>query len=245
MAGDWFKVHRKIIYSEIFSARDAWLFKLWCFCLSKANWKEAYFSGEKIEPGSFAMTTRHVCDFLQVSHGSLDRGLKKLEAMGQISKKAGRNFTTITICNWALYQSDSEDEWGADGAQVEAPSGARVEARVNTLKKKDKKVKKEKKEESTAAPVLIPENLNQPDFLSALENFRQMRVEIKKPMTPTAEKALLKKLAGWGIEVAIVALEKSTERQWQGVFKPKPEDMPEFATSRVATDEDLANWTPD
>ena len=66
-----------------------------------------------------------------------------------------------------------------------------------------------------------------PEFLDPdlWEDFRQLRKEIKKPLTPTAEKMALKKLIGLHAENYDCnrIISRSIENSWQGLF-PKDDD---------------------
>jgi len=62
------------------------------------------------------------------------------------------------------------------------------------------------------------------EFRQAWSDFVTMRKEIKKPLKPTATKAMLKKLHEAGERLAIQALRESTANQWQGVFLTKERD---------------------
>jgi len=247
MAGDWVKAYRKMLTSEVFADPDPALLKLWIYCLLKANWKPKMFSGVLIPVGSFAFVSRNLASVLGVTKSKLWRDINKLENGTQIETQTNRKFTVVSICNWETYQGLEDDERNANRDTDRNANETQIGTKSGQKRNTNKEVKKERSKEqpTPAAPVEIPEALNSTVFKETLEEFRKMRSEIRKPMTPTAEKAILKKLAAWGVEAAIVALEKSTESQWQGVFKPKPEDMPAVEVSRVATDEDLLNWTPD
>ncbi|MCK6685788.1 MAG: hypothetical protein L6R30_25615 [Thermoanaerobaculia bacterium] len=57
-----------------------------------------------------------------------------------------------------------------------------------------------------------------PDFREAWERFQAHRKEIKKPLRPTGERALLSQLATRPECEAIAALQKAMAAGWQGVF---------------------------
>jgi hypothetical protein len=78
-----------------------------------------------------------------------------------------------------------------------------------------------KKRTSEAPSEPLPENLQNPDFVEAWDRWRTFRKEIKKKLTPSTEKAQLKKLSGWGAADAIESIEQSIEHGWQGLFEPK------------------------
>ena len=65
--------------------------------------------------------------------------------------------------------------------------------------------------------------MNVPAFSEAWEKWQQHRREIRKPITPTAAVSLLKKLAGWGVDRAVAAIEHSIASGWQGIFEKNGE----------------------
>lgn len=81
-------------------------------------------------------------------------------------------------------------------------------------------------------PATIPPVLDTSAFLAAWADYTQHRREKRATMTATAEKAALKKLAGWGVARAVAALENSTASGYTGIIEPdrkthgKPEPDP-------------------
>lgn len=84
-----------------------------------------------------------------------------------------------------------------------------------------KEKKKEPKSVSAAPPVVIPSELNNPEFIEAWNEFKAMRAEIKKPLRGTAERTQLKKLSKIAPAIAVKMVEQSTANQWQGIFELK------------------------
>lgn len=76
------------------------------------------------------------------------------------------------------------------------------------------------RQKKTEPPVVFPEALNTERFKAAWETWVTHRKEIKHALKPTTIAAQLKKLAGWGEEKAIKAIETSIENGWQGIFEP-------------------------
>lgn len=109
MADGWIKLHRKSIESRVFS--DASLWRLWTWCLLRANHATGFFQGEEIHPGSFATGTRVAGETLGLAPTTVHRGLKRLAKWNMISLKVKRGYTLVTICNYATYQDgDASDE---------------------------------------------------------------------------------------------------------------------------------------
>ncbi len=86
---------------------------------------------------------------------------------------------------------------------------------LDKTNKKDKTTKKEKNNVSPDEPVEIPEWLD----AELWEEFRNHRKAIKRPLTPYAEKLLIKKLDKWRAEYDInEIIETSIINGWQGLF---------------------------
>lgn len=116
MASDWIRLHRKALDSRVFS--DDWLWRLWCWCLLKAAWKESWKDGRSLAPGQFATDCRGAAENLGTSPSKVYRGLHTLRQWGQIDMEAKRSFTVVTICNWKAYQIDDREERNAGETQV-------------------------------------------------------------------------------------------------------------------------------
>lgn len=71
-------------------------------------------------------------------------------------------------------------------------------------------------------------------FCVVFEEFISMRKEIKKPVTETAKKAIIKKLQNFDIETAKEMLRQSIENNWQGIFPVKSIEIPEC--KKIATE---------
>lgn len=72
----------------------------------------------------------------------------------------------------------------------------------------------------TQKKTTLPPELSGDEFEEAWKDFEQHRREIKKPLTPTATKQSLNKLAIMGCERAIEAIRHSIANGWQGIFEP-------------------------
>jgi hypothetical protein len=112
MAGDWIKLHRKTLDSQVF-ANDA-LFKVWAWTLLKANHKATWVSivtGSgtteiKLEPGQFVFGRKQAAKELRMPEGSVYVRMKKLEKLQNLNITSNSHFSVITICNWGTYQTD-------------------------------------------------------------------------------------------------------------------------------------------
>lgn len=99
---------------------------------------------------------------------------------------------------------------------------------------------KEKKGSAAAMPQL-PAGLSTAAFATAWKRWIAHRKEIKKKLTPTTAASQLKRLEGMGHDAAIATIEHTIERGWIGLVTPEGV----ASASRVATGDDLLNWSPE
>ncbi len=69
-------------------------------------------------------------------------------------------------------------------------------------------------------PIPIPQALDTPEFRQAWMTWLQHRKEKRNPVTPTAQKKQLKKLAEMGLKKALDSLDNSTTQSYTGLFEP-------------------------
>jgi len=145
MAGDWIKLHRKVIESQVFS--DGELFRLWTYLLVRANYRPSFFRGVKIEIGQVAFSQRMLVETLGVSRGTIQRHLKKLEEMGNITVNASRDFSVVTISQWASYQTPDEVVRSTDSTTDGTTNGSTDRTTNRTIHKKVRSSRREEGEE--------------------------------------------------------------------------------------------------
>ncbi|HEV7299226.1 MAG TPA: helix-turn-helix domain-containing protein [Tepidisphaeraceae bacterium] len=67
----------------------------------------------------------------------------------------------------------------------------------------------------------IPAVLDTSEFRQAWGEWIEYRQQMKKPLGPMSAEKQLKKLAGWGPQRAVDAIETSIANTWQGIFEPR------------------------
>lgn len=244
---NYIKLHRKSIESQVFS--DAELWRLFCWCLMRANWKEGFYCGERIEPGSFATGRKSASTELGVSESTWYRSMQKLERLGCISLKVNNRFTIVFIANWSKYQGGVNNKRTTD-EQLANNGWTTGEQQMDTIEegkegKEGKKVKNtyRLREEFDSwyrmYPRKVARNSAHKAYCKAVEQIASdencSEVEAVELLNRwTAERA--EAISGW-------------ERQYQ----PHPAtwlnggrylDPCEKPLSRVANMEALANWNP-
>jgi len=148
MAGDWVKLHRKIIDSRVFS--DEKLLKVWVWCLCRAGFREQYWRGKSVAVGSFITGRKSGADECGLHPSSFHRAMKRLEEWKMIERKSNNRWTTVSVCNWGSYQN--QDDADRTTSEQPANSGRTAgEQPANTVEEcKESKEGKECKEDSTA-----------------------------------------------------------------------------------------------
>lgn len=247
MAGDWFKVHRKIINSAIFASAD--LFHLAFWCLAKANYRESWVpvctgrgdSVIQLQPGQFLYGRKSASKELKIGESTITRRMKKLISFGFIEVKANTHFSIVTICKWSTYQdatttNDTTNDTGIGEASV---SHRRSIGEATDTDKKDNNSKegKEGEEESplyfsgppirrgailTVGQLSLPKNLDTPAVKTALDQWFRHSAEKGVSISLTSfNDQLCTELAVWGPERTVAAIQHSRHKQYSGIFEDK------------------------
>lgn len=126
----YIKIHRKMIddwewYSNINDTR------LWIHCLLKANWKDGWFEGVKIDRGSFATSYSNLAKETDLSVKQVRTSLEHLKRANNVAIKSYPKFSMITILKYDLYQADGtvEGKQRASEGQAKGKQRATIEER--------------------------------------------------------------------------------------------------------------------
>jgi hypothetical protein len=133
----WFKIHRQIFESEVFS--DPVLLQLFIWCVGKANIQPRFFEGVRIPVGSFATGRLSGADEVGCSPSAFYRRMKKLESMGNIEQRTNNKFTVISVVKYSEFQHEGKI---ANNERTTSEQPANIQ---RTQLEKDKKDKKERR----------------------------------------------------------------------------------------------------
>ena len=95
-------LHRKILDWEWYD--DANTFRVFIHCLLRANHKSVSWHGITIERGSFVSSYLNLAQELKISVQRVRTALKKLKSTNEITYKATRHYSIITVNNYNSYQ---------------------------------------------------------------------------------------------------------------------------------------------
>jgi hypothetical protein len=142
----WIKLHRKILGSEVWT--DDKLFKIWIWCLLKANYEDKKFIHGNtrifISKGSFITGGIKGSKECGISHSSFWRKLKLLQDMDNIRIISVPQYSIVEIKRWNDYQmvqkvenkkskqsndsnEVSSDPWKTNGKQMETDKNEKNE----------------------------------------------------------------------------------------------------------------------
>lgn len=134
MVGDWIKLHRQSLDSQVFS--DPILWRLFCWCLMRANWKAGWFRGVEIPAGSFATGREAAGEQLGMSGLSWYRSMQKLQEFGLIELNANNRFTVISVVKWSFFQN-VEQQTNNKRTTNEQPANTIEESKILKKNKKE------------------------------------------------------------------------------------------------------------
>lgn len=104
MGGGYVKTHRDAMEHAVF--QDPWLWKVFSWCVMRANFKT---TSDLAPRGSFTTGRIKAADELRMSPSRVYRIFKRLEKLGSIIVKSNSQFTTVTVCNYGIYQGDDSE----------------------------------------------------------------------------------------------------------------------------------------
>lgn len=116
MLDGYIKLYRQSIESRVFKNADLW--KVWTWCLMKANHEENWVpvitgKGETeilIKPGQFIFGRKSAAEELNMAESSIRNRIDKLKNMKNIDVKPDSHYSIINIINWDSYQNNNKKQ---------------------------------------------------------------------------------------------------------------------------------------
>ncbi|XZE46110.1 hypothetical protein SH467x_001379 [Pirellulaceae bacterium SH467] len=117
--GNWLKLHRQIIDSEVFFNPS--LLQLWLWLLVKAAYRTQHipmktgrgWTTVTLSPGQLVTGRSEGASAIGIPESTFRNRLKKLEEMGMIVTDPSDHWTVISIVNWSIFQAT--DSWEVSG----------------------------------------------------------------------------------------------------------------------------------
>ena len=107
MRTGYIKLHRKLLDWGWYS--DPATKCVFLHLLITATWVESEYLGYKLHPGDAVVGRKRLAGELGLTEQQVRTALNKLEATGEIRKKATNRFTIVTVVKWRDYQLIDEE----------------------------------------------------------------------------------------------------------------------------------------
>lgn len=134
--GNWLKLHRSILSSDVFD--NPKILKVWIWCLCKASHKKHKVSvglqTVELDAGQFVFGRKVASQELHIPESSLMRYMRRLESVGNLNIKTNNKFSLITIENWRFYQGDASESGQENEQQMDikwTPNGHQMDTYKN------------------------------------------------------------------------------------------------------------------
>jgi len=103
MDGNWIKVNRQILESNVFE--DAKTFKVFMWILLNANYKKrTLLNGLTLDAGQLCTSRERIAAACNMHPSSVSRVLTRLKRCNSIDKKPNSRGTVIEVINWGVFQ---------------------------------------------------------------------------------------------------------------------------------------------
>lgn len=259
--GNWIKLYRKMIDDPIFVNSTGPQVKVLMTVMFLAAWtpKKWDVLGHEftIQPGEVFISTRDLAARAgdDVSRDVVRKALVRFEKLGFWTLKRTRKGTLIHIVNWRKYQLYDDKEPPREtppsphGDPSETPASPHGDPNNKKESKNSKNVRREeyntplppKGERGGVASLFERFSSGNHDLLSALKEWQEMRIRMKKPLTEKAAELNLKdlqQLSGGDEPMMVAIVSQSIKRGWQGFYALKEAQA---APRRNDSMEDLIN----
>jgi hypothetical protein len=149
----WLKLYRDAIDHPVFQDADLW--RLWTWCLMRANYAETKWKDHTLSPGQFVTGRNTASEQLGITPSKWYRGIQRLVDLGCITVDANSVWTTISVSNWTTYQSSDSEERTANEQPMNSEWTA-DEQPMNTVLELKKERRKESKTRAASSRFVKP-----------------------------------------------------------------------------------------
>lgn len=100
------KLYRSLLEWDWF--QDANTFRVFIYCLLKANHVTKKWQGVEIKPGQFITSYEKIATDLNIGVQSVRTSIKKLNLTGELTNKTTSRYSIITVKNWNRFQETNK-----------------------------------------------------------------------------------------------------------------------------------------
>ncbi len=197
---------------------------VWLSLLRRADWSDQGKAYEKLQVLAECANVKSIAYICTLRKRLVERGLLELVERGDVRKSARYLVTvpqslTVTSHRAQLVAGRNEKRSRpTTGSSLRAQPQvvAPEDTKQNIDQHSEQNLKQTRAARTADAP--IPAKLDTTEFREAWTSFLQHRRESRKPLSPTAQAALLKQLDARGVDWSVQRLDKATANGWQGVI---------------------------
>ena len=102
----YIKLYRSLLEWDWF--QDANTFRVFIYCLLKANHETKKWQGVEIKPGQFITSYEKIATDLNIGVQSVRTSIKKLNLTGELTNKTTSRYSMITVKNWNRFQETNK-----------------------------------------------------------------------------------------------------------------------------------------
>jgi len=166
----YIKLYRSVLNWEWFN--DINTFRLFIYCLLKANYSDTKWRGLDIDKGTFITSYNRLSIQTGLSLQQVRTSLNKLIMTGELTHTTHSKYSVIKVNNYDLYQESNKQKGKQNNSQV-----TEKEQRINTIVTTDKEEKKEIIKEEKKNIYLDRVRLTKLEYEKLLEDFGQRMVD--------------------------------------------------------------------
>jgi predicted ArsR family transcriptional regulator len=101
----YIKLYRSVIHWEWFTDQNT--FRLFMYCLLRANYSDTNWRGIEVKRGSFVTSLNTLATDVGISKQSVRTSLGKLQTTGEVTHKSHNKYSVVTINNYEQYQDSN------------------------------------------------------------------------------------------------------------------------------------------
>jgi uncharacterized protein YdaU (DUF1376 family) len=163
--------------------------------------------------------------WLQTPRATLPNDDGELASMARVSAEDWASIKNDILRAFKIGECEEHKGRLFNETQLEISRKWENNQRHNNKNAKRTRIKREVNAPLKEIAIAIPSSLSSSSsFLSSWDEWVIYRKKIKKTMTPMTQEKQLSKMAKWGPDRAIAAINLSIEKGWTGIFEPKKDD---------------------
>ena len=153
----YIKLYRSLLEWDWF--QDANTFRVFIYCLLKANHVPKKWQGVEIKPGQFITSYEKIATDLNIGVQSVRTSIKKLNLTGELTNKTTSRYSIITVKNWNRFQETNKQ------TNNQLTINQQTTNNQLTTTKNDKNDKNDKKERNNTFSFSENSNFLNPDLM--------------------------------------------------------------------------------